>query len=79
MLLKTYEDLIPESRYISVRQVPFRGEGKVGEESSGENELHRASLRFIQKGMRAVERIQTTVAQQDRERKRVTQGTPARS
>lgn len=63
MLLKAYEDLTPESRYIPVRQVPFRGEGKVGEESSGENGLHRASLGFTQKGMRAVERIQTAVAQ----------------
>lgn len=63
MLLKDYEDLIPESRYTPGRQVPFRGEGKVGEESSGANGLHRASHGFTQKGMRAAERIQTAVAQ----------------
>lgn len=63
MSLKTYEDLIPESRYTPVRQVPFRGEGKGGKESSGENGLHRASLGFTQKGMGAVERIRTAVAE----------------
>lgn len=54
--------------------MPFRGEGaeSLGMRM-GHTELH---LDLILKGMRAMERIQTTVAQEACERNRAAQGTP---